>query len=92
MPPNDFGLVLNDPLGSSKESVPYANDDAGLDDTGASENPEVTPEEPMVTQPDMGAVKAVLLYLYRILLSDESTHPLGCMVIVMNSGRGPLCL
>lgn len=52
VPPDDFGLVLDDPVGSSKDSGPYTDDDTGLDDTGTSENPEVTAEETAVAQPD----------------------------------------
>lgn len=51
VPPDDFGLALDDPASSSKESGPYAYDDAGMDDTGALVNPEAIAEEPTVAQP-----------------------------------------
>ena len=52
LPPNNFGLALNDLTGSSDETDAYMSDEARLDDTGASENPEVTAEETAVAQPD----------------------------------------
>jgi hypothetical protein len=54
--PDDFGLALDDPTGSSEESGPSADDDAGLEDIGASVNPEATAEETTVAQPDAGVV------------------------------------
>ena len=55
VPPDSFGLLLDHPEGSSEELGPYADDDAGLDDTGTTENPKVTAEEPVVVQPDARA-------------------------------------
>ena len=51
VPPDDFGLALDDPLASSEESGRYVDDGAWLDDIGATRNPEVTTEEPAVAQP-----------------------------------------
>ena len=56
VPQDDFGLWLDDPEGSSEESGPYRDEDAGLEDTGTSVNPEATDGEPAAAQPGAGAV------------------------------------
>jgi hypothetical protein len=56
VPPDDFGLLLDDPEGSSEETGVYVDDEAELADTGASVNPEATAEEPAATQPGAGTV------------------------------------
>ena len=56
VPSNNFGMALNDAAGTSEESGPYTDDEAGLDDSGTSANPEATMEELAVKQPDTGAV------------------------------------
>ena len=56
VPPDDFVLLLDNPEGSSEESVPYADEDAGLADTGTSMNPGATEEDSAVAQPDARAI------------------------------------
>ena len=56
VPPDDFGLLLDDPLSSSEESSPYTDEDAGLANTGTSMNPEPTEEESAVVHPGTGAI------------------------------------
>jgi hypothetical protein len=54
VPPDDFGLLLDDPEGSSEETGVYVDDEAELDDTGTSVNPEATAEESAAAQPGAG--------------------------------------
>ena len=56
LPPDNFGLALDDPVGSSTESGPYTDDEAGLDDIGISADPEAVAKES--TQADDGTTPA----------------------------------
>ena len=55
IPPDDFGLQLDDPEGSFEESGPYEDEDAGLEDIGNSVDPEAIEEEPAAARPGAGA-------------------------------------
>jgi hypothetical protein len=61
VPPDDFGLLLDDPEGSSEETGVYLDDEAELDDTGASANPEATVKDSAVAQPGAGTGASVNL-------------------------------
>lgn len=54
VPLDSFGLLLDHPEGSFDESGPYVDDEAGLEDTGTTEHPDVTAEEPPIAQPGTG--------------------------------------
>lgn len=54
MPADDFGLLLDDPEGSSEETGIYDDVDADEEGTGTSANPEHTEGEPAAARPSAG--------------------------------------
>ena len=54
VPADDYGLRLDNPEGSSKETCINGDGDAEEGDTGASVNPEATEGEPAAARPGAG--------------------------------------
>lgn len=51
LPPDNFGLTLDDPTSSSEETDAYTDDEAGLDNTDILVGPKAVMKEPVRVQP-----------------------------------------